>query len=63
MGRASEQGIIFIEGTGPTYATGNVSVALQEFWCLYSLSIYTYVIRIYHDTCYLFLLPKKKAKV
>lgn len=38
MGRASEQGIIFIEGTGPTYATGNVSVALQEFWCLYSLA-------------------------
>jgi len=51
MGRASDEGLIFIEGTGPTYATETVMLyvcALFAFTCFLMLIVHalSYVVPV-----------------
>lgn len=49
MGKASEQGIIFIEGSGPTYATSTVRKSLKNCILCSFQFLWMYVGFTFHD--------------
>ena len=56
MSRASDEGIIFIDGSGPTYATETVFTTLKLFSCFY---IYLFFVINLINLKYGLMLPLK----